>query len=100
MKTHMVGDTFVVVVDEIGEVTFQHDILPARVMHISAHETAERAVAAVLELLDVCSGVLGVSAAGFEIHKAYELVYRDFAHHVKRLSEQAEFDRSAREARD
>lgn len=97
MKKQLVGDTFVVVIDDIGEVTFQHDILPARVMHISEHETAERAMAAVLELLDVCSQVVGISAAGFEIQKAIELVSRDFAFHVNRLAEQTEFNRSARQ---
>lgn len=97
MRKQMVGDTFVVVIDDIGEVTFQHDILPARVLHISEHETAERAIAAVLELLDVCGQVVGVSAAGFEIQKAIELVSRDFKFHVDRLVEQDDFNRSARQ---
>lgn len=97
MRKQMVGDTFVVVIDDIGEVTFQHDILPARVLHLSEHETAERAIAAVLELLDVCSQVVGVSAAGFEIQRAIELVSRDFKFHVDRLAEQDDFNRSARQ---
>ena len=97
MRKQMIDDTFVVVIDEIGEVTFQHDILPARVMHISEHETAERAMAAVLELLDLCNQVVGVSAAGFEIMKAIELVSRDFKGHVDRLAEQTDFNRSARQ---
>lgn len=96
MRKQMIGDTYVVVIDEIGEVTFQHDILPARVLHISEHETAERAMAAVLELLDVCGQVVGTSAVGFEIQKAMELLSRDFEKHVDRLIEQTEFQKSAR----
>jgi len=97
MKTQMVGDTFVVVVDEIGEVTFRHDILPARVMHISEHETAERALAAVLELLDVCATVVGVGATGFHIQKATEQLLKDYKPIHDRLVEQTEFYRSARQ---
>jgi hypothetical protein len=96
MNKNMVGDTFVVVVDEIGEVTFQHDILPARVLNISKNETAERVLAAILELIDVCHCVLGVSATGFHLQKAQEQLLRDYPKHLDRLIEQDEFTQSAR----
>lgn len=98
MSKNMVGDTFVVVIDEIGEVTFQHDILPARVMHISEHETAERALAAVLELIDVCHSIVGISATGFHLLKAQEQLLVDYKKHLDRLAEQTEFTRSVQQS--
>jgi len=96
MQKQMRGDTFIVVIDEIGEVTFQHDILPARVQHISEHETAERAMAAVLELIEVAENVVGVGRVGQLLTGAKELLLVNFEFHVNRLIEQSEFSDSAR----
>ncbi len=96
MKKSMVGDTFVVVIDEVGEVTFQHDILPPCVAHISEHKTAERAVAAVLELIEVAEQIVGTGRVGQLLHGAKELLLVNFEFHVNRLIEQSEFQGSAR----
>lgn len=96
MKKHMIGDTFVVVVDEIGEVTFEHIVLQDAVDHISENETAERAVAAVVELIEVAERVVGVSQVGAKLTSAKELLLVNFEFHVNRLIEQSEFSSSAR----
>ena len=96
MKKNMVGDTFVVVIDEIGEVTFQHEILPARIGHVSEHETAERAIAAVIELIEVAENIVGVSQVGAKLTSAKELLLVNFEFHVNRLIEQTEFNASVR----
>jgi hypothetical protein len=96
MRKHMIGDTVVVVIDEIGEVTFCHECLFDRVGVCSDMETAERTMAAIVELLVTVGKVLPVSAAGFEVEKALELLLRDFEPLTNRLSEQFEFSQSAR----
>lgn len=95
MRKEMLGDTVVVVIDEIGEVTFSHEVLQAGVGHISKHETVERALAAVVELIEVAQLFLPTCAAQFELLKAKELVLRDFERLRDRLTEQAEFSQSA-----
>jgi hypothetical protein len=97
MRKNMIGDTFVVVIDEVCEVTFSHEVLQAGVAHISEHETVERALAAVVELIEVAELFLGVCAASFELHKAKDLLLRDFDGLRRRLVEQSEFSRSARQ---
>lgn len=97
MRKQMLGDTYVVVVDEIGEVTFSHEVLSAGVAHISEHETVERAMAAVVELIEVAELFLGVCAASFELRKAKELLLRDFDRLLDRLVEQSEFSHSVQQ---
>lgn len=92
----MIGDTTVVVIDEIGEVTFCRQVLFNTVEPCSDRETAERTMAAIIELLEVAGRVIPVSAAGFEISKAIEQALRDFKPLTDRLTEQFEFSRTAR----
>jgi hypothetical protein len=97
MQKHMVGNTFVVVIDEIGEVTFQRDVLFKHTTVVDRKETAARCMAAVVELLDVAQEFVGISAGSFEVLKARELLLRDFEKLVNRLAEQAEFNDSAQQ---
>lgn len=96
MKKQMIGDTYVVVIDEIGEVTFMHEVLPDTVQHASEHETAERAMAAVVELIEVAERICGVGQVGAKLTGAKELLLVNFEFHVNRLIEQSEFSDSAR----
>ena len=97
MRKEMIGDTFIVVIDEIGEVTFSHQVLQAGVSDISKNETTERALAAVVELIEVAELFLGVCAASFELRKAKELLLRDFAGLRDRIAEQSEFSQSVQQ---
>lgn len=94
----MIGDVIVVVIDEIGEVTFSRDPMFPGDVTLSKKETVARAFAAVVELVDLCSTVVPVSSAQFELLKALELLLRDQDFLTERLSEQIEFTRSVEEA--
>ena len=95
MRKNMVGEVVVVVIDEIGEVTFSRDPMFPAVVHIKKKETVERALQAVVELLDVVATVLPTSPAQFEVLKAQEFLLRDFPKLLDRLTEQVEFYESA-----
>jgi hypothetical protein len=91
MRKNMVGEVIAVVIDEIGEVTFLRDPMFPAVVEIKDKETTERALAAVVELLDICATVLPTSPAQFEVLKAKELLLKDFKWLLERLTEQVEF---------
>lgn len=92
MRKNMIGDVYVVVIDEIGEVSFLHDPMQPHIVEISKKETTERALAAVVEILDVAAQVIPVSAAQFKCLEAKEFLLRDFAFLLERLTEQVEFN--------
>lgn len=94
MRKNMVGDVVVVVIDEIGEVTFMRDPMQPHIVEISKKETTERALAAVAELLDIAATVLPTSPAQFEVLKAKEFLLKDFKFLLDRLTEQVEFSSS------
>lgn len=94
MRKTMIGDVIVVVIDEIGEVTFARDPMQPHIVEISKKETTERALAAAVELLDVVATVLPTSPAQFEVLKAKEFLLKDFKFLLDRLTEQVEFSAS------
>jgi hypothetical protein len=94
----MIGDVFIVVVDEIGEVTFARDPMIPHVVEMYKKETVTRCFAAIIELVDVCSTLVPVSAAQFELQKAFELLLRDQDFLTERLFEEVEFSDSVEEA--
>jgi hypothetical protein len=96
MRKNMIGDVVVVVIDEIGEVTFLRDPMQPHIVEISKKETTERALAAVVEVLDIAATVLPVSPAQFEVLKAKEYLLKDFRWLLDRLTEQVEFSDSVR----
>lgn len=91
MRKNMIGEVVAVVIDEIGEVTFLRDPMFPGVVEIKSKETAERALAAVVELLDICASVLPTSPAQFDVLKAKEYLLKDFKWLLDRLTEQVEF---------
>lgn len=93
MRKNMVGEVILVVIDEIGEVTFLRDPMFPAVVEIKDKETTERALAAVVELLDIAATVLPVSPAQFKVLEAREFLLRDFRFLWERLTEQVEFSR-------
>lgn len=96
MKTRMVGDVVLVVIDEIGEVTFFHDPLQPDTVEIGKKETIVRAVAAIVEVLDTVAQLLPTSKSQFYVQGALELVLANFGWFVDRLTEQTEFNSSVR----
>jgi len=98
VKKRMIGDVVVVVIDNIGEVTFSRDPMFPGEVSIGKKETVERAFAAVVELVDLCGTIVPTSAAGFELQKALELLLRDFGFLAERLADQVEFSDSVSEA--
>jgi len=98
MKERMIGDIFVVVIDDIGEVTFARDAMFPSVVEMSKKESASRCFAAVIELLEVCSTLVPVSAAQFAILQATELLLANRAFLQERFIEQVEFNDSLDEA--
>jgi len=93
----LVGETFVVVIDEIGEITFHRDVMFKTIQYYDNKETAERVLAAVLELLEVATAVLPTCAADALIMKAMEMILAQFKPLRDRLAEQAEFTQSVQQ---
>lgn len=100
MNKRMIGDVFVVVVDEIGEVTFARDPMFPHIVEISKKETIARSFDAVVELLDVCSTLVPVSKTQHLIMQALESILRERVYLQERLTEQVEFSDSLDEAAD
>jgi len=98
MKERMIGDVYVVVIDEIGEVTFARDAMFPGVVEMSKKESASRCFAAIFELLEVCSTLVPVSSAQFSIIQATELLLANRAFLQERFIEQVEFNDSLDEA--
>lgn len=96
MRKNMIGEVIAVVIDEIGEVTFLRDPMFPAIVEIKDKETTERALAAVVEMLDICSVVCPVSPAQFKMLEAKEFLLRDFKFLLERLTEQVEFFRDVR----
>lgn len=96
MKKHMVGDVVVVVIDEIGEVTFFRDPLQPHIVEIGKKESVERAYLACVELVDFAAQIIPVSPAQYELLKALEYLQKDQKWLVDRLSEQVEFSDAVR----
>jgi hypothetical protein len=84
------------VIDEIGEITFSHDVMEKSITVYDNKETAERVLTCLIELLDVVHHVLPTCAADFEVMKAMESIQKDFKPLRDRLSEQHDFNVSAR----
>jgi len=91
MRKNMVGDVVVVVIDEIGEVTFMHDPMQPHIVEISKKESLERALAAAVECLDVVATLIPTSPAQFKVLEGKEFLLRDFRFLLERLTEQVEF---------
>jgi len=98
VSKRMIGDIVVVVIDEIGEVTFTRDPMFPLEITVGKKETLERAFAAIIELVDLCSTFVPVSAPQFELLKALELLLRDRSFLTERLVDQIEFSDSINEA--
>jgi len=98
MNKRMIGDVFIVVIDEIGEVTFARDPMHPHIVELSKKESVERCFAAVIELIDVCSTLVPTSKSQFYLQSALELLLasRDFLQ--ERFTEQVEFSDSLGEA--
>lgn len=96
MRKLMVGDVVVVVIDEIGEVTFCDHVMNDLVGVCSDLETAERTMQAVSEMMYIAWRILPACPAGYHLLKAWEAVQADFKPLCDRLSEQYEFSRTAR----
>lgn len=97
MRKSLIGDVYVVVIDEIGEITFSHDVMEKRFEVYDNKETADRVLASLIELLDVVHHVLPTSAADFKLMQAMELIQGQFGPLRDRLVEQNEFTDSARQ---
>lgn len=97
MLKQMVGDTTVVVIDEIGEVTFCHDIMKDSILPCSDLETLERTLAAVVVMLVVAERIVGVSIAGAKIQSAKESLLANSDWHIDRLAERVEFSKHVRQ---
>jgi len=93
MRKNMIGEVILVVIDEIGEVTFLRDPMFPSVVEIKDKETTERALAAVVEILDIAATVVPTSPAQFKVLEAREFLLRDFKFLLERLTEQVEFTR-------
>lgn len=98
MNKRMIGDIFVVVIDEIGEVTFARDAMFPGVVEMSKKESTTRCFAAVAELLELCSTLVPVSKANFHILSALELLLSEWTFLQERFIEQVEFNDSLDEA--
>jgi len=98
VSKRMIGEIIVVVIDEIGEVTFSRDPMFPQAINISRKETVARAFSALIELVDLCSTFVPVSAPQFELMKALELLLRDQDFLTERLVEQVEFYESVDQA--
>jgi len=96
----MVGDIFVVVVDEIGEVTFARSPMFPDNVELSKKETLDRVFCALIELLDLCSTLVPTSRAQSYIQSALELTLANYDHLKERFTEQVEFIDSLGEAAD
>jgi len=94
----MIGDVVVVVIDEIGETAFFRDPMIRGTVEISKKETAERAFAAVVELVDLCSTLVPTSAAQSKLQSALELTLANYDFLLERFTEQLEFNESLGEA--
>jgi hypothetical protein len=100
MNKRMIGEIVVVVIDEIGEVTFARDPMYPLMIAVGRKETLERAFTAMIELVDLCSTFVPVSAAQFALRNALELLLRDQAFLTERLMDQVEFSDGTHEAAD
>jgi len=98
VNERMIGDIFVVVVDEIGEVTFAHDVMFPGVVEMSKKETTARCFAAVIELISLASTLVPVSDSQFKLQQALELLLAHRAFLEERFTEQVEFQDSLDEA--
>lgn len=98
MNKRMIGDIFVVVIDEIGEVTFARDPMFPHVIEMSKKEATSRCFDAVIELLDMLSTLVPVSKAQFCILQAFELLLAERVFLQERFTEQVEFNDSLDEA--
>lgn len=96
MNKSMVGDVVMTVIDEIGEVTFFRDPMYKDTVEIGKKETAARAIAAVVEAIEICELVVGVSRVGAKLTSAKELLLVNFEFHVNLLIEQTDFNSSVR----
>jgi len=92
MNKRMIGDIFVVVIDEIGEVTFARDPMFPHVVEMSKKESTSRCFDAVIELLDMLSTLVPVSKAQFCILQAFELLLAERVFLQERFIEQVEFN--------
>jgi len=98
MNERMVGDIYVVVIDEMGEVTFARDLMFPAVVEMSKNESASRCFAAVIELIEVCSTVVPVSPAQFHLMQALESLLAQRKFLQERFVEQVAFNDSLDEA--
>lgn len=98
MGKRMIGDVVVVVIDEIGEVTFTRDPMYPQVINMTKKETTERAFAAVIELIDLCSTLVPTSKAQSYLQGALELVLASHDFLLERFTDQVEFSNSVDEA--
>lgn len=98
MNKHMIGDIFVVVIDEIGEVTFARAPMFPHNVEIGKKESAARCFAALVELLSLCSTLVPVSKTQFNILKATESMLAEWTFLLERFTEQVEFSDSLGEA--
>jgi hypothetical protein len=94
----MIGDIFVVVVDEIGEVTFARSPMWPQTVELSKKETTGRCFDAVVELLDLCSTLVPVSKTQFLIMQAMESLLTERGFLLERFIEQVLFNDSLDEA--
>lgn len=98
MNKRMVGEVIVVVIDEIGECTFARDPMFPEVIDMSKKETAARAFAAVVEMLELCSTLVPTSRAQSYIQSALELTLANYQFLLERFVDQVEFSDSINEA--
>lgn len=92
MRKEMVGDVVIVVIDEIGELTFEVSHGPVDLVTVKDNETKERVVSALCEMLDCVWRSLPTCAAGFEAAKALDLLSRDFSRIVDRIADPVSLD--------
>ena len=98
MNRRMIGEVITVVIDEIGECTFTRDPMFPQVIDMSKKETAARAFAAVVELIDLCSTLVPTSRAQSYLQSALELTLANYDFLLERFVDQVEFSDSINEA--
>lgn len=98
MFKRMIGDVVVVVIDEIGEVTFTRDPMFPQVIDISKKETAARAFAALVELVELCSTLVPTSRSQSYFQSGLELLLANHNFLLERFVDQVEFSDSIGEA--
>jgi len=98
MNGRMIGDIYVVVIDQVGEVTFARSPMWPETVELSKKEASSRCFAAVIELLDLCSTLVPVSRTQFLIMQALEALLTERGFLLERFIEQVEFNDSLDEA--